>query len=39
LTVTRTNAVREPSGETCGSPIQTKSNKSFSVMGRFSAKS
>src|SRR5205823_11735293 len=37
LTVTRTNATREPSGETCGSPIQTKSQRSFSVMFRFCA--
>src|SRR6185436_1669509 len=35
LTVTRTKATREPSGETCGSPIQTKLNRSFSVMLRF----
>src|SRR5438445_6520875 len=35
LTVTRTNATREPSGATCGSAIQTKLNKSFSVMFRF----
>src|SRR6185503_21161162 len=38
LTVTRTNATREPSGETCGSPIQTKLKRSFSVMFRFCAK-
>src|SRR4030095_1587664 len=37
LTVTRTKATREPSGETCGSPIQTKLKRSFSVMLRFSA--
>src|SRR6185369_6428221 len=37
LTVTRTKATREPSGETCGSPIQTKLNRSFSVMFRFCA--
>src|SRR6185503_19444181 len=35
LTVTRTNTTREPSGETCGSPIQTKLKRSFSVMFRF----
>src|SRR5258706_7129735 len=38
FTVTRTNATREPSGETCVSPAQTKLNKSFSVMFRFCAK-
>src|SRR6185369_6756151 len=38
LTVTRTNATREPSGETCGSPIQTKLNRSFSVILRFCAR-
>src|SRR6185312_9265255 len=37
LTVTRTNATREPSGDTCGSPIQTKLKRSFSVMLRFCA--
>src|SRR6187431_3231169 len=37
LTVVRTNATREPSGETCGSPIQTKLKRSFSVMLRFCA--
>src|SRR6185369_4425807 len=37
LTVTRTKATREPSGESCGSPIQTKLNRSFSVMFRFCA--
>src|SRR5678815_79339 len=37
LTVTRTNATREPSGETCGSPIQTKLKRSFSVILRFCA--
>src|SRR5262245_32823369 len=38
LTVTRRNAMREPSGETCGSAIQTKLNRSFSAMFRFCAK-
>src|SRR6266478_9965529 len=38
FTVTRTNATREPSGEICVSPAQTKLNKSFSVMFRFCAK-
>src|ERR1044071_5331630 len=38
LTVTRTNATREPSGEICGSPIQTKLKRSFSVMLRFCAR-
>src|SRR6202022_2675539 len=38
FTVTRTNATRDPSGETCGSPIQTKSQRSFSVILRFCAK-
>src|SRR5215831_1956853 len=35
FTVTRTKAIRDPSGATCGSAIQTKLNKSFSVMFRF----
>src|SRR5437660_261694 len=35
LTVTRTKATRDPSGETCGSAIHTKLNKSFSLMFRF----
>src|ERR1041384_2909248 len=34
FTVTRTKATRELSGEICGSPIQVKLNKSFSVMLR-----
>src|SRR5712692_10564531 len=38
FTVTRTNATRDPSGDTCGSPIQTKSQRSFSVILRFWAK-
>src|SRR5258708_38805598 len=38
FTVTRTNATREPSGEICVSPAQTKLNKSFSVTFRFCAK-
>src|SRR5467141_3465802 len=38
FTVTRTKATREPSGEICVSPAQTKLNKSFSVMFRFWAK-
>src|SRR5436190_8654104 len=37
LTVTRRKATREPSGATCGSAIQTKLNKSLSVMFRFCA--
>src|ERR1700741_2544486 len=37
LTVTRTKATREPSGDTCGSPIQTKLKRSFSVILRFCA--
>src|SRR6185503_6832905 len=35
FTVTFTNATREPSGATCGSAIQLKLNKSFSVMFLF----
>jgi hypothetical protein len=35
FTVTRTNATRVASGDICGSPIQTKPNRSFSVMFRF----
>src|SRR6266478_4270692 len=31
---TRVKTAREPSGETCGSAIQTKLNRSFSVMAR-----
>src|SRR5258706_4445543 len=38
FTVTHTNATREPSGEICVSPAETKLNKSFSVMFRFWAK-
>src|SRR6266478_2161026 len=38
FTVTRTKATREPSGEICVSPAQTKLNKSFSVMFRLWAK-
>src|SRR5205807_3803956 len=38
FTVTRTNAIRDPSGVTCGSAIHTKLNKSFSVMFRFCPK-
>src|SRR5439155_8527101 len=37
FTLTRTKATRDPSGEICGSPIQTKSNRSFSVIPRLSA--
>src|SRR6266850_5627514 len=37
LTVTRTYATREPSGEICGSPTQLKLKRSFSVMLRFCA--
>src|SRR3954447_22541952 len=36
-TVTRTNATCEPSGESCGSPIQLNLNRSFSVMLRAEA--
>src|SRR6185436_17539812 len=35
FTVTRTKTTRDPSGETWGSPIQTKLKRSFSVMLRF----
>src|SRR5688500_7880826 len=35
LTVTFTNATRDPSGDTCGSAIQLKLNRSLSVMFRF----
>src|SRR5208282_2975961 len=34
---TRVKTARDPSGETCGSAIQTKLNRSFSVMARFAA--
>ena len=34
LTFTLTNTTCDPSGETCGSPIHWKRNRSFSVMGR-----
>src|SRR5262249_10140405 len=37
LTLTFTNATREPSGEICGSPIQLNWKRSFSVMERFCA--
>lgn len=37
LTFTRTKATFDPSGETCGSPTQTKSKRSYSVMFRFCA--
>jgi hypothetical protein len=33
-TVTRTNATCDPSGESCGSPIQLNLKRSFSVMLR-----
>src|SRR5258708_36781274 len=34
---TRVKTARDPSGETCGSAIQTKLNRSFSVMDRLAA--
>src|SRR5712692_2759516 len=34
---TRVKTTRDPSGETCGSAIQTKLNRSFSVIARFAA--
>src|SRR4029078_7964619 len=37
FTVTRTHATGEPSDATCGSPIQTKLKRSFSVILRFCA--
>src|SRR6185436_16016804 len=37
LTFTRTKATRDPSGATCGSAIQTKLNRSRSVILRFCA--
>jgi hypothetical protein len=36
-TFTRTNAICDPSGESCGSPIQLKRKRSFSVMFRANA--
>src|SRR4029434_8561812 len=35
FTFTRTNTTRDPSGETCGSPIHVNWNRSVSVIGRF----